>query len=331
VNPEIQGFVLEYLREIEAEVREAEGVYTVVFPAGRKRRFGGERRFTFDAQRVQNHVELLEPGSPLLKLFLEDAKAWGGIGVLSTPGYAPGTILFTFQLTTFSSLKKRTKFATAILSPDATSPQVTDGVAPVFRQQASDATSFRDLAKIQNALPMVLPRIEGVASDFAKAAVKESAEAFAKSLGRVNEYFAGLKQETASDETRIRKRLGEIQSKLYFAEDGLRQLKLERERDRLTQELYVLKQKRTQHEEKLSTNQVEHIERQRRRHEPKLSIRLVSATLVTNPSPVAPRPPPAPAAAERAPPVASQAPHMGTEGQPATTAEALEARGSNTV
>ena len=286
MSAELQDFVLEYLREIEAEVKEAEGVYQVVFPAGRKRKFGGERRFTFDPTKAQAHVEVLEPGSPLLKLLVLDAKQWGGVGVSAASGFAPGTLLFTFQLTTFSSLKKRAKFVTAVLSPDATTPQVSEGIASVFRQSTPEATSFRDLAKVQNALPMVLPRIEQVAREFAKEAEKESAEAFNKSLGRVNEYFVGLKQESASEEARIRKRLGEIQSKLYFAEDGLRQLKLERERDKLTQDLYQLKQKRTQHEERLAGDQVEHVERQRRRHEPKLSIRLAAATLVTNAAPI---------------------------------------------
>lgn len=296
MSAELQSFVLEYLQEIEADVKEAEGIYQVVFPPGRKRKFGGERKFTFDPEKVQPHVEVLEPGSPLLKLLVLDAKAWGGVGVSAATGFAPGTLLFTFQLTTFSSLKKRTKFVTAILSPDATSPQMQDGISSLFRQTTPDAASFRDMAKVQDALPMVLPRVEVVARDFAKEAEKESAEAFYKSLGRVNEYFAGLKQETASEEARIRKRLGEIQSKLYFAEDGLRQLKLERERDKLTQDLYLLKQKRTQHDERLTTDQTEHVERQRRRHEPKLSIRLVAATLVTNAAPPPSRPvaPPTP-------------------------------------
>lgn len=285
MTAEIQEFVLDYLREIEAEVQQADGVYRVTFPPGRKRRFGGQRRFTFDPAKAQPHVEVLEPGSPLLKLLLLDAKQWGGIGVSAAPGFAPATLLFTFQLTTFSSLKKRTKFVTAALGPDATAPDLAEGIPSIFRESAADASYFRDVAKVQNGLAMVLPRVEQTAREFAKEAEKESAEAFYKSLGRVNEYFAGLKQETASEEARIRKRLGEIQSKLYFAEDGLRQLKLERERDRLTQDLYLLKQKRTQHDERLTTDQLEHVERQRRRHEPKLSVRLVAATLITNPAP----------------------------------------------
>lgn len=333
MSAELQSFVLEYLKEIEAEVKEADGIYHVVFPLGRKRKFGGERKFTFEPDKVQPHVEVLEPGSPLLKLLVLDAKAWGGIGVSAATGFAPGTLLFTFQLTTFSSLKKRTKFVSAILSPDATSPQMSEGIASIFRQTTPDAASFRDMAKVQNALPMVLPRVEQVAREFAKEAEKESAEAFYKSLGRVNEYFAGLKQETASEEARIRKRLGEIQSKLYFAEDGLRQLKLERERDKLTQDLYLLKQKRTQHDERLTTDQTEHVERQRRRHEPKLSIRLVGATLVTNAAPNRPPPPPQmnqPESgledeAEEAAPAPASTPEPATaETQPAAPTAAVE-------
>ena len=231
----LERFVLDYLHEIRAEVREAGGVFTVVFPPGRKRRFGGERRFVFDAAKAQTHVEVLEPGSPLLKLLLLDAKQWGGLGVIATEQFPVGTILFKFQFNTFSSLKKRTKFVSALVLPEATQPRLMEGLPEVFQSpETGPALHPRDLQWVKQALPMVVPPVEAAARNFAQDAVKESEEIFHKSLGRVTEYFQGLRQETASEETRIRKRLGEIQSKLYFAEDGLRQLKLERERERLT-------------------------------------------------------------------------------------------------
>lgn len=286
----IRNFVLSYLHEIQADVAEADGVYTVSFPPGRKRRFGGQRRFAFDQEKAQPHVEFLEVGSPLLKLMLVDAKQWGGVGVAAPPGVEPGTLAFTFQLTTFSSLKKRTEFVTALLAPEATAPKLHDGIWAVFHEAGPAATLAKAVERVQNALPLVLPSVEAAGREFARDAVRESAEAFHKSLGRVDEYFHGLRQESASEEARIKKRLGEIQSKLYFAEDGLRQLKLERERDRLTQELYQLKQKRSLHEDRLTADHLEHAERQRRRHEPKLSVRLVAATLVTEPAAAGPRP-----------------------------------------
>lgn len=273
--------MLDYLREIQAEVAQADGVYTVTFPPGRKRRFGGQRRFVFDPQKAQPHVELLEPGSPLLKLLVLDAKQWGGLGTYTSKELPAGTLVYTFQFTTFSSLKKRTTFVTATLGPDATAPQIHEGVPALFDEPTpSDPPAPKPVERIQNGLAMVLPKVETTGHAFAAEAVRESAEAFRKSLGRVNEYFEGLRQESFTEEARIKKRLGEIQSKLYFTEDGLRQIKLERERDRLTKELYQLKQRRTQSEDKLSTDQQDHVERQRRRYEPKLLIRLVAATLV---------------------------------------------------
>lgn len=284
-------FVLGYLKEIQATVVEHDGVYTVDFPPGRKRRFGRRRRFVFDPSRLEAQVELLEPGSPLLKLLLLDAKAWGGLGACHSAQHPAGTLLYTFQFNTFSSLKKRSKFLTVVLEPGAAAPTLADGVPEDLTSAHVDLPSLTESRRLQDTLAALLPMVEAAGRAFAQDAVRESAEAFQKYMGRVSEYFQGLRQETASEETRIRKRLGEIQSKLYFAEDGLRQLKLERERDRLTQELYQLKQKRTQSEDKLSTDETEHGERQRRRHEPKLQVRLVAATLV-RPESDEPAPPP---------------------------------------
>lgn len=298
----IRAFVDTYLREIAADVKEQDALFTVVFPPGRKRRFGGERRFVFDAAKSSAGVEVLEPGSPLLKLMFVDAKQWGGLAAAPSPSLPEGTTVFTFQFTTFSSVKRRTKFVTATLLPQATQVTLKDGIPEDFDpEQVSDTPNAREAERLQNLLGMVMPNVEHAARAFAQEAINESLAEFDKSLGRVNEYFQGLRQQTVAEEVRIRKRLGEIQSKLYFAEDGLRQLKLEKERDRLTQDLYQLKQRRTQAEDKLSTDQSEHVERQRRRYEPKLHVRLVGVTLVqpvskTPPPPAEPEPeaPPAP-------------------------------------
>ena len=290
----LRAFVDEYLREIAADVREEDGVFRVVFPPGRKRRFGGERRFTFDPTKSAPGIEVLEPGSPLLKLMFVDAKQWGGLAAAPAEGLPVGSVVFTFQFTTFSSLKKRTKFVTATLPPEATQPTLAEGIVELSGPADSSDTPFpKETERLQNVLPMVMPSVEGAARMFGREAVAESTAEFTKSLGRVNEYFEGLRQQTFAEEARIRKRLGEIQSKLYFAEDGLRQLKLEKERDRLTQDLYHLKQRRTQAEDKLSTDQTDHVERQRRRHEPKLHVRLVGATIVA-PASKTPPPPPEP-------------------------------------
>jgi hypothetical protein len=278
----IQDFVLSYLREIQAEVKETNGVYTVDFPPGRKRRFGRSRRFVFEAEKAQQGVEVLEPGSPLLKLLLLDARLWGGLGVHYSDEMEPGTLVYAFQFNTFSSLKKRTRFVTAVLEPKATGARLHEGV-PDFDASDPRIEAAQDSGaaqRLHESLATVMPTVESAARAFAQDAIRESHEAFRKYLGRVNEYFQGLRQESAGEEARIRKRLGEIQSKLYFTEDGLRQLKLERERDRLTQELYQLKQKRTQGEEKLGSDEADHVARQRRRHEPKLQIRLLGATIV---------------------------------------------------
>lgn len=295
MSPErlVQEFVLAYLNEIEAATTEGQSIYRAVFPPGRKRRFGGERSFTFDPSKRQPKIELIEPGSPLLKLLLLDAKQWGGAGACATSEHPTDTLLYTFQFEAYSSVQKRTEFVHAVLPPDATEPRVENGVPHALLASHPRGDGERlDLARAQNALPMVLRPVEAAARRFAETAVRESHEGFEKSIGRVKQYFEGMKHETFLEEARIRKRLGEIQSKLYFTEDGLRELKLQREQEKLTEELHNLKQRNTQAEDTISKNELDQLEKQRRRHEPKLRIRLVAVTVVTRPGPQEPPGPP---------------------------------------
>jgi predicted nucleic acid-binding Zn-ribbon protein len=141
-----------------------------------------------------------------------------------------------------------------------------------------------------------MPSVERAGRAFAEDTVKESHESFHKAMERVQDYFKGLHQDTFLEEARIRKRLGEIQSKLYFTEDGLRELKLQREAEKLTRELHAIKKRNVQAQQTFTEDREKHADQQRRRHEPKLRIRLVSAAVVRAPAPAAPAPAPSPAA-----------------------------------
>lgn len=288
----VQDFVLSYLREIRAEVQEADGVYHAAFPLGWKRRFGRERRFTFDPTRLQPHVELVEPGSPFLKLLLADAERWGGVGLVGTGQLPEGAVVFTFQFEAFSSVRKRTAFAHALIPPTG-EPRIVAGI-PLLRDVQPPRTHERvDAERLKGLLPPVLGPLEQMAREFAHETLRESQDGFEKAIVRVRQYYEGMKQETFLEEARIRKRLGKIQSKLYFTEDGLRELKLQREQEKLTKELYTLKQRKTHSEDTLVKDESDHVEKQRRRHEPKLRIRLIGVTLVRAPG-SAPEPPPPP-------------------------------------
>lgn len=307
----VRGFTLDFLRLIGAEVREAHGVYTAAFPLGWKRRFGKERRFTFEPERRQAQVELVEAGSPFLKLMLVDAKTWGGVGAVASSRWPPDSLVFTFQFEAFSSLRKYTAFCHAVLPPDATAATVAMGPPDLEGAAAPGNRPPPSEDRVEALLPMVVPAVEPAGREFAAEAVRDSQDAFSKSIGRVQQYFQGLKHETFLEEARIRKRLGEIQSKLYFTEDGLRELKLQREQEKLTRELHELRQRNLQAEDTLRGDESGHLEKQRRRHEPKLRIRLVAVTLVAapaSPTDVVPA-----AASSRGPkaPAAAPAPSIG--------------------
>jgi hypothetical protein len=295
----LRRFVLDYLAEIGAEIRDEDGIHAILFPTGFRRRYGRERRITFDPERRREQVELVEAGSPFLKMLLTDAKAWGALSVYPTEAYPAGSRLYTFQLEAYSSAKKRTRFVWALLEAGHDEPAVREGIPPIFDAAPADASrATGDLGELRAGLDAVLPAVEGAGRTFAQEAVAESRDAFAKAMERVGDYFKSLHQDTHLEEARIRKRLGEIQSKLYFTEDGLRELKLQREQERLTEELHALKKRNTQASESMQGERAKQAELLRRRHEPKLRIRLVAATVCR-----APKAPP-----RREPPAAAQPP-----------------------
>lgn len=280
----LDDFVRSYLDAVGADVHEEqEGVLTVAFPSGRKRAFGRERRIAFDEAHRADHVEVMEPGSPLLKQIVEDAVAhFGGVGVVHDEGRPDGTTIFSFRLTLYTALKKEVRFLTATTGPGYDEPYVDEGLPEfVFEDAPAGDPAAYDHEAVQEALETVQPAVRKAADAFARPGLEEAAKLYKKNAQRVAEYYRHLRDEAFRQEARLRKRLGEVQSKLYFTEDGLREIKLEKERDRITRKLREMKQQNTEQEQELEQQEEEHLQRQRRRYEPKLSVHLVGVTVLT--------------------------------------------------
>lgn len=280
----LNDFVGSYLDAVGADVHEeADGILAVAFPSGRKRAFGRERRIAFDEAHRADHVEVMEPGSPLLKQFVEDAIAnFGGVGVVHDEGRPDGTTVFSFRLTLYTALKKRVRFLTATTGPGYDEPFVREGLPDfVFGKAPAGDPAAYDHETVREALDAVQPAVRKAAEEFARPGVEEASKLYRKNAQRVTDYYRHLREEAFRQEARLRKRLGEIQSKLYFTEDGLREIKLEKERDRITRKLREMKQQNTEQEQELEQQEQEHLQRQRRRYEPKLSVHLVGVTVLT--------------------------------------------------
>lgn len=280
----LHDFVRSYLDAVGADVHEEEeGILAVAFPSGRKRAFGRERLIAFDEAHRADHVEVMEPGSPLLKQIVEDAiGTFGGVGVVQDEGRPDGTTVFSFRLTLYTALKKRVQFLTATTGPGYDEPFVREGLPEfVFEKAPPGDPAAYDHEAVQEALASVQPAVRKAADAFARPGLEEASKLYKKNAERVTDYYQHLREEAYRKEARLRKRLGEIQSKLYFTEDGLREIKLEKERDRITRQLRELKQQNTEQEQALEAQEEEHLQRQRRRYEPKLSVHLVGVTVLT--------------------------------------------------
>jgi hypothetical protein len=276
-------FVRHYLDAIHAQVEEKDGVLSVEFPPGRKRRFGRRRKLSFEESVQAQQTELIEPGSPLLKRMLEDASAFGGLGVAYDEGRPEGTLIYTFQFTLVTSLRKRVAFVNATYGRGYETPFLSEGIPEL----ASQAAPFADPAALdpdeaKRHLKAIMPHVQKAAMQFAGPGLEETRKAFLKGAERVAAYFTNLRQEAFQKEARLRKRLGEIQSKLYFTEDGLREIKLEKEREKITQQLREIKHDNTQEEQRLLEQEQEQLERQRRRYAPKLNVRLIGVTALSH-------------------------------------------------
>lgn len=276
----VRRFVLGHLGAIGAQLHESDGRYVVDFPSGKKKQYGRQRTITFNTDKRKEQVELVEVGSPFLKSLLLEAKEFGYVSSWRTDRLPPHSRVYCFQLESYSSARKRTGFVTAEVPPGNVEPRIHEGVPPYVDEDPSDLEDRidgLDVEALRSGLETVMPLVQQASRSFAAASVKESTESFHKAMDRVQQYIQGMRQDTYLEEAKIKKRLGEIQSKLYFTEDGIRERKLQMERDKLTDELHELKQRNKKAESAYVQERAKHEDQLRRRHEPKLKIRLVAA------------------------------------------------------
>lgn len=101
-----------------------------------------------------------------------------------------------------------------------------------------------------------------------------------KTQERLAAYYEQMRDETRREDVRLRRRIGEINAKIFYTEDRIRLLRLEKERDLLAEELDKVKKKSRRALEHLELEEHERLSKEAERARPTVKIRLVAATRV---------------------------------------------------
>lgn len=107
---------------------------------------------------------------------------------------------------------------------------------------------------------------------------EEAQEELRRTEKRLEAYYDKQKEELRQNEAKLRRKLGEINSRLYFTEDGVRERKLELEREKIEKALHEAVFKNNRSEEQLDKELEERLGREREKNEPRLELQLIGAT-----------------------------------------------------
>ncbi len=101
-----------------------------------------------------------------------------------------------------------------------------------------------------------------------------------KTQERLAAYYEQMRDESRREDVKLRRRIGQINAKIFYTEDRIRLLRLEKERDLLAEELDKVKRKSRRAMEHLELEERERLAKEAERARPTVKIRLVAATRV---------------------------------------------------
>ncbi len=163
---------------------------------------------------------------------------------------------------------------------DTPSPHSTTPATPTFITRDRDQVPKEKRRVPQVALeqaPQIVKEQIAPKLDELAAAVETGLR---KTQERLQAYYEQMRDETRREDVRLRRRIGEINAKIFYTEDRIRLMRLEKERDMLAEELDKVKKKSRRALEHLELEEHERLAKEAERARPTVKIRLVAATRV---------------------------------------------------
>lgn len=237
----------------------------------------------------EQQAELLTPASPLFRNMLALAADVGPVGVVRTKRATPYT-LYHYHVHLEGLSYEWTQIVTVGVDEDgdqvAEVPTVRELLEDLGkgngRYEAVEANAVpKDEAKVPEAsiaaAPLLLKRTISGKLDELAGAVETGLR---KTQERLHAYYEQMRDEIRREEIKLRRRIGELNSKIWYTEDKIRLMRMEKEREMLSAELKESKEKTKRTLEHLAMEEQERMAKEAERARPGIRLRLAAATRV---------------------------------------------------
>jgi hypothetical protein len=284
---ELSRFMRRFMRAVEAEVQVDDGVTTLRLPRQYWKRLGGVHQFTTDLEvfdQRDGEIELLSLGSNFIQTAIKFLEEAGAVGQLRTAEVdVPATLLYyRYYIETLRSEVEA--FASVTVSDNGDVVAVAGGLQRIPDGEPVTPSAALAADVWEAALERGRFEVGSLIVPALQEKREEAADEMRRAEKRLEKKYQRLIDETRKEEARLRRKLGEIRNRLYFTEDGVRERKLEGERDKVMAQLHDLKFRNNRREEQLEQEYAERMTREKEKHEPRLVVELVGATRLFPPA-----------------------------------------------
>lgn len=233
------------------------------------------------------NAELLTPASPLFSKMLALAESFGPLGAVRTQRATPYT-MFHFHCHLEGLSYEWDSLVTIAVDEDGdpvTDPPTVRELVEGIRDGGGRFEPLKavpkDIAPVPEAALEAAPRLlkerVAVKLDELAGAVETGLR---KTQERLHAYYEQMRDEIRRDEIKLRRRIGELNSKIWYTEDKIRLMRLEKEREVLSNELKESKEKTKRTLEHLALEEQERMAKEAERARPIVKLTLAAATRV---------------------------------------------------
>lgn len=278
---QVRAFTELAAARLGAEVRREDGHLLVNFPREVPRGVRRKRRLVFDLASMRPQAtELAAPGSRFLRELTAIVAPRAPVSVARAAVEKPLNV-FHYRVS-MVALHFRHDDVVAVCVDDLglreEPPALPDGegeAAPTAGLPPDLDLELVEGAARKNLMKGVAPKLDELS--------RAVAAGLETSLRRIRRYYQQVREEARMHEAKLRRRIGELNSRLWFTEDGLRERRMERERDDLQRQLAEIKQGNKQMLEALDEEEAQRLARESGKHKPTVRLELVGVTRVEPP------------------------------------------------
>ncbi len=281
LQEQVRRFVDRFLEVIGGEAEVDGGVVQAKLPRQYWKRIGGVHRYTTDPdvfEESDGEIELLSLGTPFVAQAMSLLEQDGAVGQVRTAEVDERATILYYRYFIETIRSETEAFVSVVISDDGTVIELQEDLMDI-----PDGTLVRQPRPMDNAawedvLDKARFEVGSIVAPILQEIREEAQEELRRTEKRLEAYYDKQKEELRQNEAKLRRKLGEINSRLYFTEDGVRERKLELEREKIEKHLHEAVFKNNRSEEELDKELEERLGREREKNEPRLELSLIGAT-----------------------------------------------------